>query len=633
MKGATNESLDNAPVERVWYSENGSRLLGTFVEFKPTPYDLGANKSLGKAVLIRSSDQKELSVPLEKLSEFDRVYIASQLFAAKDIEQFEVLHGQLIGLKSQPASSIQALRELEIGTTTSPYASLWYAVALAVGANEIDDATRANERALKRCQNQREFDPTRHRLTLASVWNNQGVLHIKNRKFDLAIADFERAMSLLNGQLPVVLHNVATLADMAEAGALFKGQTALSRRLGKLSDTIKASGFQSKLSKGWYFSFAIEPPKSPANEFTVLELPEPDPTMDLVSICSGIVVAPGVVVTTRKGVIPHNREVEHVTVGVMSTATTPKWSLLHADEVKLIGSRSDEKINTSTPPARPTAPYAPPSNTGLNFRQTSFQIHAPADTASIECELAVVKCSKLSLQPAPLTDVLPAVSQKALVKGFGRNSDSLKNGLTDVKATVLKPEDNGMYVLKAFNDQPLDGSATIDQNYHVMGVHGESRPTASAEPSKEGTSYSIPTLQKILQRTNSVASLSLNKNADLEQSKKLVKDAVVPLFGWARRKDVDLNPSLQSKLLDLAQQLDSMAVRDVWCVRCNGTAQVKCNNCKGSGKVVDGYMEIVTGRNPVNGLPITQQVLNYVVCRQCEGTTRIRCNQCKSGKL
>ncbi len=116
------------------------------------------------------------------------------------------------------------------------------------------------------------------------------------------------------------------------------------------------------------------------------------------------------------------------------------------------------------------------------------------------------------------------------------------------------------------------------RNYHVIGVHGESRPTASTastEPSKEGTSYSIPTVQKILQRTNSAASLSLNKNTDQEQSKKLVKDAVVPLFGWARRKDIDLNPSLQSKLLDLSQQLDSMVVRDVWCV--NATARRRSN--------------------------------------------------------
>ncbi len=82
-------NVANSPTERVWYSDSVSKLIGIFVEFKPTPYDLGANKSLGKVVLKRSSDQKEITVPFEKLSEVDRVYVASQLFAAKDLEQFE----------------------------------------------------------------------------------------------------------------------------------------------------------------------------------------------------------------------------------------------------------------------------------------------------------------------------------------------------------------------------------------------------------------------------------------------------------------------------------------------------------------------------------------------------------------
>jgi tetratricopeptide (TPR) repeat protein len=635
--GATIEHLadsqGNVPIERLWYSESGSKLLGTFVEFKPTPYDLGSNQSLGKVVLTRSLDQKEFSVSLEKLSEFDRIYVASQLFAAKDIEQFETLHAQLMGLKSEPASSIQVLKEMEKGATTSPYASLWYAVALAVGENQIDDATRANERALKRCQNQREFDPTRHRLTLASVWNNQGILHIKKRKFDLAIADFERAMSLLNGELPVVLHNVATLQDFAESGALFKGQPALSKRLGKLSESVEASGFQSKFSKGWYFSFAIEPPRSATSELEVQEMAEPIPTLELVSMCSGIVAAPGIVITSRQGIIPHNREIEFVTIGFETNGTPTRWSQWTADEVKLIGSHADEKINTSVPPPIPNAAPLPPTTSGLNLRPTAFQIIFPSDTSSAEGQLVVVKCRQLKQVPAPFSDVLPTETQKTLVKGFGRSSDALKNGPIDVKCVVLKSEDKGSYLLKAFNAQSLAGCATVDASYHVIGIHGESRSIPTLESAKEGISYSIETVQKLIQRTMPNTNLPLNKIGDSEQAKKLVNDAIVPLFGWSRRKDVDLKPTLHSKLLDLEQQIDSMAVRDVWCVRCNGTGVIKCPNCKGSGKVVSGYREIVTGRNPVNGQPITQQVLNYVPCSKCKGSSRARCNQCKDGKL
>jgi tetratricopeptide (TPR) repeat protein len=634
------DSQDASAVERVWYSDTGSRLQGTFVEFKPTPYDLGSNRSLGKVSLLRSTDKKVFDVPFEKLSEFDHIYVASREFAAADLEQFEKLLPQLNTIKSNPASSAAPLKELERRYATAPYASLCSAVALAVGSNQIDEAIKANERALKRCQTQRSMDPTRHGLTLASIWNNQGVLHIKKKQFELSVADFERAMNLAGEFLPALTHNVSSMKELVASGALFKGQPGPAKKLEKLTEDLASSGSKSTLPKGWYFSTAFDLPKSIVNELNVLESRTIHPTFELVSFCNGVVIAPGIVVTTRQSIIPYDRPVELITVGRPQSKQSnigASWTHVIVDEAIVIGTQPNEKIHFSTMPkqnAGATFPYSPGNSN--QFQQTSFHLVDPSDSSSTEGQLAVLAVKNLNVPPAPISNNAPSVDQKILMLGYGRSYNSLKNGHLQIKGTVSKPQDNGTFLIKEFNNQPINGFAVIDSSYHVTGLHGDSRAVATLEPSKEGVAYSTEVLSRLLQRTTPNSTLPTQRVHDKDKAKKLAEDANVPIFGWARRDDIQKKPALQTSLLDFTKKLnsiDELVVRDVWCVRCNGNGITKCFDCNGTGEVVEGNKIVTVGINPSTGQPITQVVPNRITCRKCNGVAKVRCDQCKNGKI
>jgi hypothetical protein len=220
--------------------------------------------------------------------------------------------------------------------------------------------------------------------------------------------------------------------------------------------------------------------------------------------------------------------------------------------------------------------------------------------------------------------------------GYGRSYNSLKNGHLQIKGTVSKPQDNGTFLIKEFNNQPINGFAVIDSSYHVTGLHGDSRAVATPEPSKEGVAYSTEVLSRLLQRTTPNSTLPTQRVHDKDKAKKLAEDANVPIFGWARRDDIQKKPALQTSLLDFTKKLnsiDELVVRDVWCVRCNGNGITKCFDCNGTGEVVEGNKIVTVGINPSTGKPITQVVPNRITCRKCNGVAKVRCDQCKNGKI
>ena len=270
---------------REWQSSLGSTVIAELVS------------QSGDTVQLMDSNGKEYRLKLEKLSDLDRRYVKLQEMIRADRSQFKEVSQHIEVLKATPMASIDILTKIAKDNPTATYASLWAGVAVAAALNEPERAATQLREALKSIKEQQKIDPSRHRRTLVSYYNNLAICSLRSKDFESASDEFLKAFEVMEKTPPVLQHNLIQMRE------LLPGVTTKNKLLRAL-EKLPAMESKIKMQPGWYYSLDLQPPDSLGNELPVLGIEPPTPSLELIASGTGVVCAAGHVLTVRQ-VVTH----------------------------------------------------------------------------------------------------------------------------------------------------------------------------------------------------------------------------------------------------------------------------------------------------------------------------------------
>ena len=289
---------------REWQSSTGSTLLAELVG------------QSGDSVQLLDSNGKEYRLKTEKLSDIDRRYLKLQEIIPGDRNQFEAISKHLDGLKTAPVATIEVLTKLAKEFPTAPYAPLWAGVAVAVARNDLERASILFRDAAKRIKEQQKSDLSRHRRTLLAYHNNLAICYLKRKDLDSAGDEFLKAFELMEKMPLVLLHNVRQMIELASDGAAFKLTASAKSKIVEALAKHSVNPLKVQMQPGWYFSLDLQPPDSLGSELAVLGIDPPEQGLEIIASGSGIVCAPGHILTVRSNITNPNRPASLITIAV-----------------------------------------------------------------------------------------------------------------------------------------------------------------------------------------------------------------------------------------------------------------------------------------------------------------------------
>ncbi|QDV42252.1 hypothetical protein Enr13x_20970 [Stieleria neptunia] len=105
-----------------------------------------------------------------------------------------MIRQHLQGIYERPGAVSRLLLEIHKVVPESPYAGIWAAAGISEGENDNSFAQRLLQQSIERIKQQQQSLPNRHRITLASAYNNLGVVSLKERGANQAAASLVNAI-------------------------------------------------------------------------------------------------------------------------------------------------------------------------------------------------------------------------------------------------------------------------------------------------------------------------------------------------------------------------------------------------------------------------------------------------------
>lgn len=654
---------------REWQSEIGTTVLAAFVNI---------DNQTNQVRLRKIDDGKEIALSLDRLSQVDQQYVLLQPMVREERDQFEKVSQHLEGLRTAPQTTIDILKAIAVAHPNSPYASVWGAVASGAGMNKVDDAIKQCKEAINRIKAQRKLDGSRHSRTLLSAYNNLAVCNIKNRNADEAARLFLEALALVDRTPPVLLHNMRFLSEISGVRGTLKLDDKYKSKLTIAIASRNLEDPKKKLQLGWYYSLDFDVPSALENELSVSGVHPPDHSLELIASGTGVVCAPGYVVTVNSAGVHPYRSASLATIAIPNGASS--WILKPAQRVfstqprKRITSGSDsvadsvsnwsEKTNynqnqktsesnqsfgigssvggsgattansnfnfgNSEANTRTTGNRAAQgtSNTRTLSGTTNYTLTHPTD-GTAEAELAILQIDGLRIEPCLFADEFPTPNSKVEILGYQRGPNMLKDGQQKFDGNVLNVLKPNQFSI----DTPIlggnRGSLCFDRSHRVIGFTWK-----SGQKPIGGYCYTTSALKNWFASTAQTADLKFADSTDNRLDEKRLHDATVPVLVWGRRSDVDMSNPIYNQFYNDDNLIDLFVIRDDWCFACGGDGKASCPTCFGQAKIKSGMRTDFLGNDPTTGQPITRTIPNMVTCPTCNGQKQILCTQCQRGRL
>ena len=668
------KSQDQHNYFREWLAVDGRRLVGAIESI-----DLDRDDPFVR-ILVKGA--VAIDIRLDKLSEVDQAYVRLQQINADDRQQFELVADHIEAIRATPQSVAGILQQIGRDRKLSPYASVWCCIANAAGDNDQEKGIVACRDAIRRINEQRKLDPSRHARTLSAAYNNLGVCYIKQRDGDAAASQFISALKELDYVTPILSHNIGHLLEMKDKPEGLrlepKSVTALQRTMAgrRILEPRK------KMQQGWYYSLDLDVPQGYENELSVAGVLSPHPTLELIASGTGIVVAPGYVLTVRSAVTHPDRSAFLTTVGVPLNPVTDKAKEKNAEiarqwkqlpvrrlivtlpETKIVGGTTSVAVSTSEWNANSfgvtesdntsKSTISESSVTGFGsdssfsqgsggsntmakgrsansttetgvvngrtcFDSTNYIVIHPKDGP--EKELAVLQVDGLRTRHIAFSDQSPKTNSLFQIASFERGPEMLRNGLKVEKGKILGQGKlpSELRTSIAFNGGQR-GAALHDPNFLTIGL------ACNTTTGKDGIALSASSIKAWFEKNVKAASLTFASN---ERDIKEIETATVPIFVWGKRSDTEIQNPLYNQFFNDDNLIEMHLLRDQYCIACRGKGHVPCTQCSGQGVVQNGLKPIVVGTNPRTGQPITTNVINMVPCPTCKTGRRHVCPICK----
>jgi hypothetical protein len=276
--------------ERFWSSSDGKQLKAAVI-----------GHDSNTVTLMISNQLDPITVPRDRFSKSDQRLLNNLWYDHQDRAQFQHVKEQLRNVTDQPEAAAGLLIALHNQYVESPYAGLWASVTLCLARNEHTRADSLLRQTILRIEKQQKNDPSRHRMTLCSANNNLAVCMVKARKGDSAATRMIEAIGLANTIPSVVSSNARLLNECTadiNSGITFSPSVRL-----KLLEAValaNSAGGTTELSQGWHYSLDFDIPSDVAAATKIAGIDVPRSGLKLLSSGSGLVVAPGVVMTSRR---------------------------------------------------------------------------------------------------------------------------------------------------------------------------------------------------------------------------------------------------------------------------------------------------------------------------------------------
>lgn len=643
---------------REWLSKDGRRLVGSLDSI-----DLESDEPTIRLV-NKDSETKEFKLDL--LSHADQAYVRLQQINAEDREQFELVADHIEALRSTPRSVAGILQQIGKSYRLAPYAGVWCCIAYSAGDNKPDKGIAVCREAIKRIAEQRKFDASRHSRTLSAALNNLGVCYIKQRDGNAAANQFVAALAELDYVPPILAHNIRHLLEMKEKPSGLKLENKWVVAMQSSMADRRVLEPRKKMQQGWYYSLDLDVPPGLENELSVAGVLSPDPTLELIASGTGIVVAPGYVLTVRSSVTHPDRSAFLTTVGVPIESkarqvkekdsgdvrqwkqiparrlivtqpekqetggtdsfanTTSNWTTATFSEADTVAATlsPDEAIYGTVDNTRSAGIKTGVMNSRTVANSTNYIIIHPKKGP--EEELAVLQIDGLRIKPITFSNDEVPTGHACRVTSFERGPEMLKNGLRPATGKILGKGDLDaeLRVDIPFNGGQR-GAALYDRNFLALGL------ACTTKSGKDGIALSAHSIRAWFEQNVKAASLNFADDDALKRAERDVQDATIPIFVWGKRSDSLLQNPLYNQFFNDDNLIETHVLRDQYCIACRGKGNVPCTQCKGQGAVQNGIKQIRQGTNPRTGQALLANVPNMVPCPTCDGNTRHVCPICR----
>ena len=619
---ATGQQQPLIPDARNWELANG----------KPAPQKavmLSASKDSGTFQIISSDSRtREVQIPWNRLSP-TALTAARIAWADHDDEtEFAKMRDHLVAFEQLPASKSDIFKiyfknptknPFATSQSLSPYAGLWASVGMAAGENDPKQAKLILDKVIKRIQLQQELDPSRHKMTLSSAYNNLAIINLKNMKGDSAANYFIKAIDAAGYLSPVVRHNASQLSEYVDDGGKMKlGVNQREKLLKSIALVEEIQGHQTQLPTGWLYSLDFDLPAQSFGAKRVIGIDPPIADMELVGMASGVVLANGYVVTSRAMFDRARLSSGDILVSVGEPNPNSK-------------SGSDYRsVNVTQMFAEYSGvfrSFAFATNNGVTRTFTTYQRVTPRP-GEPSGEIVALEAPGLKVRPAPITDEAPGIGDLVTILSYRRGPDILQKGLQARRANVLEAIRVGNRKAHIQIDQRIEGGdrggAIMDGLNAVCGIAFDYGDNAG-----EGKFFEIESVRRWIDvhvPTAQLEQVNVRQLADYETQ---TRAAVVPVFIWGKRSAE--NSTIYSQVADSSTASSGLYIRDPWCMQCSGTGMHSCPAC--SGGVIAKKTRTQVGRNPATGAILYGNKVTREKCPNCSGAGGFKCPYCQNGLL
>lgn len=563
-----------------------------------------------KVVLQVEGNRSPVEVSLDSLTPESRLQAMQIWFNERDAKQFQMIRQHLPGMYERPEAVSRLLLEIHKAVPESPYAGIWAGVGLSEGENNLELAKRLLMQAVKRIEAQQEVMAGRHSMTLASARNNLGVVALKQQEANPAASSFIAGVQSSNVVSAVLEHNMQLLAqtDSMRTGLIELAPRLRSELLATLA-SADVSTSKPNLNESLYYTLDFDLPiEAGAGNRKVEGLDSPSVFMELVSIGTGFVVAPGIVltstdvITNTDGYGPKMVTVGSYQHGIFK-ALTCKNCLMTAPRISArsgIVIRTNETIGTVT----------------------RFRI-IPHRAGSSDAELAALHVPGLDLAPLCIANDTPAKATDLTLYGYDPGQNLVKQGVREFTGEILsEPDHQGV---QNVSNETMGGNRGGPLMSDDKAVHGIVFAMSENELETSGRAFGARMIRSWFNRNVRTTSLTSVDDQPIEKRFD-PKASVVPVFVWGLKS----GSGLFSDVADGTGPSESLMIENTWCVSCIGSSYQDCPNCV-NGSQSYRKQEVVSSSRI--GGDVYAPVVKKKRCPTCSGRGKLKCPHCNNGRL
>ena len=579
-----------------WTSANGQSIVAKMQRVENEKVHLFCEDRLVRKVPLRQLDTASQSKAMA--IHFDRC----------DSEQFRMVRQHLNSLQERPEATSLILKQLHQQIPESPYAGLWAAVGYSAGTNDLTIAKSMISQTIQRIEEQQKYLPTRHRTTLASALNNYAIISMKEVGSAACAGRLTSALQATDIAPPMVRHNAEQLLNLNEADSPRFALSLNQRR--RLAETIAMSEVNTTTAKhpaGWFYNLDVDVPGDRLGAAIRVDgVDSPHPSLELVSMATGLTVAPGLVLTTR-GAVRANAgpAVLALTVGTLQS-----------------GQLKSLRVKTCMR-TRPTVSVRAASllrGLGRDVLFTRFSYFTPP-IHSLEGQLVGLHVPGLDLRPAVVVRETPATGTEGSVVGYRRGTNLAQKGLIRVSGEVTgQPQSSGEQSGSFDITGGQIGAPLIDHQNHVRAMVFDLPSNATQAGCRMFGGRVIHSWF-----AKNVPATSLAQQGDRPFTQRDLERAIVPVFGWGLKQTM----TAFGQMSDGLAASESLMIRDAWCMHCGGTGHYDCVDCAGGTVAVHRRKQVAY--SPIGG-PIYGKVVKKKRCPSCNGKAVHDCRACRDGR-